>query len=276
MAIYQKAYLGSTPLFREKLWYESSGGIILDTIAGVTVTANSSANTKGAWTELIASTSANGSYLFFRVSVIGSTGVNTATLIDFATGASGSESVIAQNIAVGSAFNPLHFGIPFKVPTGTRISARIQSVVTGGKTASVECILINAGDYDNSPTTVDIIGGNTVNSQGISFSGSSGTWTQAIASTSRAYKAVCLVLSSHSSDTAQITQQLYSVGIGLSGNEIEIGNVRHNYGNGETSQSQTPFLFLFGYDIPLGSRLAVKHPITTNPNRYGFTLICIP
>jgi hypothetical protein len=33
---------------------------------------------------------------------------------------------------------------------------------------------------------------------------------------------------------------------------------------------------LFGYNIPSGSRLAVKHFITANPDRYGFNLIGIP
>ena len=275
MTIYQKAYLGSTPLFREKLWYENSSKVITQVGGSVTITANSSAHTKGAWTELIGSSTSNSSLLMLNVTQFFSTTVNTATLLDIAFGASGSEIIIAGNIAVGST-NPQIFEIPLKIPSGTRISARIQSVVSGGKTGVIVPILIDAGNYDISPTTVDVIGGDTASSRGISFSGNSGTWVQAIASTSRAYKAVILVFSAHSNDIASLSNGLYSVGVGSNGNELVFGTSRHSYLNNESSVSVFPFNYLFGYDIPAGSRLAVKHPITSNPERYGFTLICIP
>lgn len=275
MTIYQKAYLGSTPLFREKLWYENNRQIITNDSSIVVVTAGSAANTKGAWTELIASSSRNASLIYLNVAATATSGVNTATLIDIAIGASGSETIIAENIAVGSA-QPIQLSFPYKIPAGSRISVRNQSVVTGGKTQNITCILMDAGDYDISPTSVDSIGGNTANSQGISFSGSSGTWVQAIASTSRAYKAVCLILSGHSNNMLSLSNLLYSIGIGSHGNEIEFGTSRHGFTNSEASTSQFPFNHLFSYNIPAGSRLAVKHPITSNPQGYGFTLICIP
>lgn len=275
MSNIQKAYLGSTPLFREKLWYENSPKVITNDSSLVVVTADSAANTKGAWTELIASSSVNASLIYLNVAATATSGANTATLIDIAIGASGSEIIIAENIAVGSA-QPIQLSFPFKIPSGSRISVRNQSVVTGGKTQNITCILMDVGDYDISPTSVDSIGGNTANSQGISFSGSSGTWVEAIASTSRAYKAVCLILSAHSNNMLSLPNLLYSIGIGSSGNEIEFGTSRHSFSNSETSVSQFPFNHLFGYDIPAGSRLAIKHPITSNPDRHGFTLICIP
>jgi hypothetical protein len=166
--------------------------------------------------------------------------------------------------------------IPFQIPSGTRLSARIQSVVTGGKTATAQVFLFDVGgDYATAPTSVDVIGGNTANSQGISFSGASGTWVQATASTSQAYRAVAIVPSMHSTGIATIAPQL-DVGVGASGSEQVFGVTITSYSNSEAVQSAPPYLSLFGRNIPAGSRLAVRHNIATSPTVYGFTLIGIP
>jgi hypothetical protein len=276
MTTYQKAYLGSTPLFKDKIWYENdSNKIIKQTSSLVVVTADSAANTKGAWTELIGSTSDNASLIYLNVGAISTATVNTASLIDIAFGASGSEIPIVENIAVGGA-QPIQFCFPYKIPSGTRISARMQSVVTGGKTSNITCSIIDAGDYDISPTSVDVIGGDVANSQGISFSGSSGTWTQVVSSTSRSYRAIAIILSVHTTGATSFTD-IYSIGVGSVGNEIEFANYRHSYTANETSVNTIPYIPpLFGRNIPAGSRLAIKHPISLNAGRYGFTLICIP
>jgi hypothetical protein len=280
MALLQKAYLGATPLFRQQDWFEDGAFNIIDTSSVVTVTADNSAHTKGAYAEVIPSSSSDSSLLFVQVGSMSASATNTATLLDLATGASGSETVIAENIAVGGAAPPgafagSVFGFPYKLPSGTRISARIQSVVTGGKTGTVQCITIDAGDYAAAPTSVDIIGGNTANSEGISFSGANGTWVEAIASTSRAYRAVALVLSMHT-DTASTFTSVYEVGVGAAGSEVSFGSLRHGFDAAERSTTVAPFNYLFGRNIPAGSRLAVKHGVNTNPDRYGFTLIGIP
>ena len=280
MALLQKAYLGATPLFRQEDWFQDGAFRVVNTSSQATVTANASAHTKGVWVELIASTSANASFIIAVVNNVSASGTNTATLIDIATGASGSETAIASNIGVGAAIVSAAsagaiIAFPFQIPSGTRISARIQSVVTGGKTASVQCSVVDAGNYSTAPTSVDVIGGDTATSQGISFSGASGTWTQATASTSRAYRAVSIVFSSHNSSISSIEDR-YEVGFGASGSEVVFGSTTQRYENNERSGLSVPFAYLFGRSIPSGSRVAVKHPIASNPDRYGFTLIGIP
>jgi hypothetical protein len=282
MALLQKAYLGATPLFRDTAWFEDDAPAIGDDSGAVTVTANASAHTKGAYAEIIASTSANASFLVLVVGGVRIGATNTATLLDIATGASGSETDIAANIAVGGASGTvanapgLMFGFPIKVASGTRLSARIQSVVTGGKTASVRAILIDGGDYATAPTTVDVIGGNTANSEGISFSGASGTWVEGIASTSQAYRAVALVCSLHDGAAASNANVSFEVGIGASGSEVAFGTAKFTLDASESSATVPPFTYLFGRSIPAGSRLAVKHPFAANPSKYGFCLIGIP
>jgi hypothetical protein len=273
MALLQKAYLGATPLFRNVDWFEDGAYQIVTAASAVTVTANTSAHTKGSWSELIAS-SGQGSVLVLRFSSVAATGANTATLVDIATGASGSETAILSNLAVGATTSEIH--LPLKIASGTRFAARIQSVVTGGKTAAVQAIVVDAGDYATAPTSLDVINaGDTATSQGTSFSGASGTWDQATASTSQAYRAVGIILSAHDATLGNITGT-YELGIGASGSEVVFGSVRNNYNANEQSNQVTPIVSLFGRDIPAGSRLAVKHPIAANPDRYGFCLIGIP
>jgi hypothetical protein len=274
MALLQKAYLGATPLFREQMWYETPNSIVSS--ASATVTANTSAHTKGAWQEIIASTAADTSLIHVHVTGINQNGTNTATLLDIATGASGSETAITSNIAVGAADSRgIAFAFPYKLPSGTRLSARIQSVVTGGKTATVEIFAIDQGDYATSPTSVDVIGGNTANSEGISFSGASGTWVEGISSTSRAYRAVVVVASSHSAAILN-TNQSFEIGIGAASSEVSFGTVRYNFTNAEQAFIAPPQVLLFGRNIPAGSRLAVKHNFASGPSNYGFNLIGIP
>jgi hypothetical protein len=286
MALLQKAYLGATPLFKNVDWFEDGAYQIIDTSSLVTITANTSAHTKGSWTELIASSSGNASFIQVIVQGVSTSGTNTATLIDLATGASGSETAFASDIAIGGAAPSatggttritagIVFGFPIKIASGTRVSARIQSVVTGGKTAACEITLIDAGDYATAPTSVDVIGTSTANSQGTSFSGASGTWVEATSSTSQAYRAIAYVGSVHNANIVSFAA-ISSIGIGASGSEVVIGDTRYVVGTLETISTLYPFNLVFGRAIPSGSRLAVKHNIAANPGNYGFTLIGIP
>jgi hypothetical protein len=283
MALLQKGYLGATPLFRNEDWFENDAPLIINTQGGTTVTANSAAHTKGSWTQVIAATSADASLLTVLVGSVQITATNTATLLDLAMGASGSEVAFASNIAVGGASGAAggsraaaYFQIPLKIPSGTRLSARIQSVVTGGKTASVALYVQNAGDYSTAPTSVDVIGADTTTSQGTSFSGASGTWVEATASTSQAYRAVVPVASLHEANVVASFLPTFTVGVGASGSEQEFGDVRYEFDTVERASLREPYNTLFGRNIPAGSRLAVKHTIASSPSRCGFCLIGIP
>jgi hypothetical protein len=288
MALLQKAYLGANPLFRDIKWYDTPANVI-SSVGLTTLTSSTTTHTKGSYTELIASTTANATYLYCVIQTLGGPSTNSATLIDIATGASGSETVIAGNIAIGGARAQLQnpglgntpgvvFGFPFQVPSSTRIAARIQSVTNGsvGRTCQVACYVLDAGDYANAPTSVDVIGPSTANSEGISFSGASGTWVEGIASTTRAYRAVVLVPSVHNAVIQPQDNVGFDVGVGASGSEVAFGRIICRITGAEDIGNQPPFVHIFGRNIPSGSRLAVRHEIINNPDRHGFTLIGIP
>ena len=283
MALLQKGYLGATPLFRNEDWFEDGSPNLVDVSSSVILTADTVAHTKGAWSQVIASTSADVSFLWVRASAFDADATNVASLLDLGTGASGSEAAFASNIAVGGAsgvgsagLQAIIFGVPVKIASGTRIAARMQSVVTGGRTGRVEIFAMNAGDYTTAPTTVDVIGTDTATSQGTSFSGASGTWVQGIASTSQAYRAIGVVLSTHDTNIGNFNNAQFEMGVGASGSEVAFGSLRYNFNGNERLGITAPFTFLFGRNIPAGSRLAVKHPFPSNPERQGFTLIGIP
>jgi hypothetical protein len=283
MALLQKAYLGATPLWRETKWHEDFRPELLNIASNVTVTANTAAHTKGSWSQLIASTPSNASILRIVVSGVTTINTDTSTLLDLATGASGSEAAFASNIAIGGN-QTNNLDIPLQIPSGTRIAARIQSVVTGGKTATVAASLINDGNYTIAPTSVDVINaGDTATSKGTAFSGASGTWVEAVASSTRAYRAIVMTLAVQTNDTstnviASNALNPFEIGVGAAGSEVSAGIFRFSTTVNENVQTQFPTssYAVIGRNIPSGSRIAVKHPISSNPDRYGFTLIGIP
>lgn len=275
MALLQKSYLGSTPLFRNEDWFEKRAYKIINYGGVITVTANTAAHTKGNWAQLISSTSANASLLNLNIAGLATNALNTASLLDIGTGASPSETVIASNMAIGAAAGTL-IELPYKIPSGTRIAARMQSVVTGGETCTVRAAVIDAGDYSTAPTSIDVVGGNTATSSGIDFIGASNTWVEGISSTTRPYRAVGIVLSAHSNNMANVNNAAFQVGTGAVGQEVDIGEARYNYNASEQGATVQPYSVLFGHNIPSGSRISVRHAIPANPNFYGFTLIGVP
>jgi hypothetical protein len=100
------------------------------TSKGVAVTVPGSTNTKGAWTQLVASTSAAFSALLITAQGNGDTSFTGANaLVDIGIGGSGSETVLISDIhlivAASETFIstvPMTYGVA--IPSGTRISAR--------------------------------------------------------------------------------------------------------------------------------------------------------
>lgn len=260
------------------LWFEGKPAPAMIAQAATVVTASSSAHKKGAWTEIIAASPSDAGCLRVRASVVGSAGVNTATLVDVAVGAAGAEVAIASNVAVGGAHSTvpyaITFDLPVYVPAGSRISARIQSVVTGGKTATIAAYLMATPWPTMSPAAVDTIGGSPASSEGIPVT-SAGTWVEAVASSARSYRAVGVVPSLHTSIAATALNAVLSVGVGAAGAEVEVAALWVNRGATEMCHSspvQTDSLT--GVWIPAGSRIAVRDSL--GGAGAGATVIGVP
>lgn len=118
---------------------------------GVTIDPGASADTKGAYTQLIASTS-------FDVAAIqiifdnqgGAAAAAASILVGIAVGASGSEKVIVPNLmattaGTGQIAEPAPPDIPIRIPAGSRIAVRGQSTNTNSSTRKFGCSIIGYG-----------------------------------------------------------------------------------------------------------------------------------
>jgi len=276
MALLQKAYLGSTALFRNTSFFEDDDYTVSNRSSAVSVAASATAHTKGSWVQLIASTSANASAIYVEANV-SNTSADTSCLLDIGTGASGSETALISNIAVGgsrtsTSIGAYNFNVPIQVPSGTRISARIQHI-TGSSTANVLVEARDYGDYAQSPTSVDVIGTDTATSTGTDFSAAN-TYVQLTSSTSRAYRAF-VMLPNLSANSAALVRTTLTLAKGASGSEVEIGARYYDYGNAESIHMVDDPLVPAA--VPSGTRLAVKiqGPLANFAN-YGVCLIAIP
>jgi hypothetical protein len=188
-----------------------NAGAVTSTTSMTQVTAASSANTKGSWTQLIASTTKRATWLLLLFAADPDT--NTF-VVDIGTGASGSETVLIPNIRVqvndynnSVPWANAGFLVPCDIPAGTRIAARCQCSAANDF-VYVEAILLEDPEPPSgfplclaSPAlgalNFEAAGADTSNSRGTLVATSSsantkGSWVQLIASTT--YDTVWVVI----------------------------------------------------------------------------------
>jgi hypothetical protein len=280
MALLQKAYLGATPLFRNTAWFEDYNGVTVPNFSnGGIAVAGSPAHTKCSWLQLFSSTSADCNLLDIFLQGLSAVATDCATVLDIGIGASGSETVVAGDIAVGG-IGTFSLRLPISIPSGTRIAARIAGV----RGSSQGCSLNTAGIYNVAssasliPSSVDVLGVDTATSTGTAMSGASGTWVEIVASTSQDYIALSIIPSLTDTDTPNIAEHRLTVGVGAAGSEVEIGELLCNVTSNESINNRpaTAPINMFGREIPAGSRLAIKHNIAANPSKYDACIIAVP
>lgn len=246
-----------------------------DQTAFVNVQANASAHTKGAWTQMIASTAANADVLIFQVAcAVAST--DTATLVDIGIGASGSEVVIIPNLAVGGADqNGLWFVIlPIKIPSGSRLAVRSQTVRTGGINIPARVVLQQSRSYDFAPTALDVIGTSTATSEGVA-SVTDNVYVELTSSSTNIYSSVILVPSLTAISTGN-ANTLVDLAIGASVSEIVVNSFRLSVTSSEGCYFRNP-AGLPGFatgPFPVGTRFAAR--ISAQAPNVDFCLVGIP
>lgn len=111
----------------DSIGFDSANGI------GTAITSSVSTNTKGSYTQLVASTAKDYCGLLL-VPDTNQSGTATALLLDIAIGAGGSEQVIVPNFYQSSFNDKVATSfVPINIPSGTRISARCQSATASQK-----------------------------------------------------------------------------------------------------------------------------------------------
>jgi len=169
--------------------------------SNVTITASVSAHTYGAWTEIVASLAQDTQMLGVFVNLGRVNGTNSASIISFGFGASGSETEFVAfacgSIGEGSiaSANGIFVQLPISLPSGTRIAARLQSVITTPKTCLIQGVISFAAqpyDFVGANKTLDSLGLNLATSAGTDIAASS-VYSEIVASTSQAYRGLILI-----------------------------------------------------------------------------------
>lgn len=228
---------------------------------GNTVTSGS-ANTKGSWTEIVASTAFAADELLLT---LGQSNAICSGLVDIAIGASGSEQIIAADIlCAGSPRMATSFPLPLSVPVASRIAARVADS-DGAQAFQVRVNLIRSGLWATPPAgQILTIGANAADSGGVAVDpGGSintyGAWSQITGSTS-AYIAALSVRIGGANNAAPADSALgfyLDIGVGGSGSEVAIYEGLPFGSQSAGWYGPNPGMWLPA-GIPAGSRLAAR------------------
>ncbi len=189
---------------------------------GTTLTAHATPHTKATtYTTLIASTVNTAYGIWVAVFDVAAGITDTGQLCDIATGGAGSEVDIIQNIDFGEALltsnggSKIFYFPGITIPSGTRISARIQATITVD-TCVLAVWLDSRIQFNVANTSWVTYGANTAASQGTSVptaTNAFGAWTQ-IGTTSRDHTLWTVGHDSLGDTSILTTQVLLEIGFG--------------------------------------------------------------
>ena len=247
-------------------------------------TASATLHTKGAWTQMTASLATESALLVMNFRELGVANTETSMLIDIGVGASGSETVIVPDLAIGGAQAGGNNGtaqlcvwIPVRIASGTRVAIRCQAAIASDGCSSGFSFFGFAGTNALVPVSVDVLGTSTTTSRGTAMSGASGSYVEIVASTSQRYRAIVIVPSVPTNNVTTARVVRYTAAFGAAGAEVDIGSSLAEYNTNEAVRSFGPSPIIpIGCNIPAGSRLAVKHDISANPGDHACCLIGVP
>lgn len=231
---------------------------------GTSVTASGTANTKGAYAQLTASTTHDADVLVVMFDDIAA-GVDY--LVDIAIGAAAAEQVIAPNLYVGGGTGSLNYGspyfLPINVPAGQRVSARCQAS-TLSSVVRVSCLLCSDG-FNATPglELITAYGANTATSGGVSVdpgtvANTKGAYSQIVAATTFPISMLTLAFGNQKNTARSSQSWLADFAIGAAGSEtIVIPDIALNAST--SPDIVTPQVFgPLPMAIPVGTRLAMR------------------
>lgn len=251
---------------------------------GTTVTGGA-ANTKGVWAQLVAATAFDSAWIVVGISNVHTAATDTRTLVDIGIGANPNETAIISNLLAGQAPNFTYtagniartYVIPFYIPRGTRISARLQSVVAS-KAARVNIAVIGGPSApERAFRGCDTYGVTTASSSGVAITpgntGAQSSYVSVGSTTTRPYGAVFMGLQS---SLTVITQIAYQFQIGVSSSPIPSAGAEFMWAGdaGEAIGGPWPPTPLF-VDIPSGSQLQVRGKASGTAVAHETALYCL-
>jgi hypothetical protein len=251
--------------------------------AVVVVTGSATPNTPGSWTTLIASTPfAVSDMTLYTAAVTNTSAADSSTLVDIAVGASGSEQVVVAGLPLGFISDTTRsVPLPLRVPSGARISARVQGaqaskavslglIVTGssGGWAGVESAYsaVSYGVNTGTSTGTALTGGGTANTKS--------AWTEISSATSARHRLLLAIPTGVAGNTNMTgCTYLYDIGIGASGSEVVLIPDMFAGISSLEALNQTVNRAV-RCDIPSGTRLAARQQCSAS-GLQSFSLVLV-
>lgn len=252
----------------------------------VTVTGDGVAHTKGAWSQIVASTSADCTLLDVLVtSDTFASATDTSTLLDIGVGAAASEVVVIPDIPIGyfqaTAGVMLLYRFPVSIAAGSRVAARLQGAQTT-KTASVGVRLNRLPNNLEPARYVTTYGTTAASSLGttIAYPGSLNTksaWVQLTASTTERLAAIVVGLQAGADTSVAAGNQFVDVGIGAAAAEtVLVADIYSKTTTNSETLACPESMFVYAVDVPVGSRLSARAAYSANTNTVDVTVHGIP
>lgn len=268
------------------VWADDTVNTAASTVSSLTVTSGGSAHTKGAWTEIVASTSADvASITVNSTAPVGQNGIDTRCLVDIGIGGSGSETVIIPNIAVGNkSSSTAGWLFPVFIPKGTRVAFRSQHAVASTANTFRFRLGRSATPQSTKPAPYCVnMGANTSTSSGVvvSWGGSThtkGTWTEITSAAPERLSALQVCVDYNGSVAGANGSALVDVAVGAAGSEVAVAsNLFYVTTTSEQIDHFGGGLPYLPVDIPAGARVSVRYQASSNLiSTLGFVLVGIP
>lgn len=245
---------------------QRAGYVFVESTSTITP-ATTTANTKGAWSQMVAATASRWDAI--QVWHYGDDAAGFQ-LLDIGVGGSGSEQVVVPDLAKwdSAVSQGVHYSlIPVSIPAGSRVAARCATSASNQASALTLSAYARAMETPESSVILTTEGIDTANSRGTGTTPSgSPSWVQIVASTARSYHGFFLQCVSANSN--QIMVYDLEVGIGGSGSEVVIfkalGLIYRNFVVVSGSIPSTSYINQINVPvaIPAGTRIAVRCTLT--------------
>lgn len=234
-----------------------------DTAASTgTAVADGAANAKGSWVQLTASSTLSAQAILVTVFF---SNVVEDFLVDIATGGAGAESAIINNLMFherGNGGSTQCYYIPIPIASGTRISARSQSI-SGTGTVTVLAHLISTTVKLEEVSSIVTYGINTADTGGTAIdpggvAHTKGSWVEITSSLSADVKFIIPMIGGSGNAARTTGTWLFDIGTGAAASEsVVIANL--GLESGSTSDLIFPQHFPpIPIEIASGTRVAVR------------------
>lgn len=249
--------------------YQDVGSVVASSI-GTAITPSASADTKGSYTQLIASTTYDACGLLVNMSKANR---NLPYLVDIAVGGAGSEQIIIPDLLYDQAYTAFNAGqiyFPVAIPAGTRIAARCQNDAASAGSVAVSVNLMD-GDFDavqsmGKVTAYGITAASTAGTQvdpGGTANTKNTTYTQITSSLTYDTSGFVICFGNNKQNLLQC-QMLFWLAVGAAASEVDIAGP-FTFANPNSINVVEPWAITIpGLYIPSGTRISMTAASTNN------------